>query len=285
MYLFSYFKEKQESLFLAVSDDGYTWRELNDGREVFSSSVGTCRMRDPFIWQDGQGAFHLIWTDGWKSRSIGYARSTDLVHWEDEKLIPVMEHLLETQNAWAPEIFYDTVAVSYRIIWSSTVGAGPRNHRIWSVTTPDFKTFTEAKLFFDPGYNVIDANVTDIGDQYVMFFKDERGMNEKGTDFKAIRQCFLKKLNGDRPETQRISHLITPALTEGPTLYAVERDGSKEWVLLVDGFQEQYYGAYRSRDLETWEPIGDVMGLPRGARHGSVIHLRNSNIIRKISNK
>ncbi|MCY9697392.1 glycoside hydrolase family 43 protein [Paenibacillus alginolyticus] len=276
MYLFSYFKEEQESLFLALSEDGYTWRELNDGSAVYSSSIGTGQIRDPFIWEDGQGAFHLIWTDGWRSRSIGYARSTDLVHWEDEKLIPVMEHLPETQNTWAPEIFFDTVAGSYRIVWSSTVGVGPRNHRIWSATTTDFKTFTEAKLFLDPGYNVIDANVTDIGDHYVMFFKDERGANEKGTEFKAIRLCYLTKQDGDRPEVEQISHLITPALTEGPTLYAVERDGSKEWILLVDGFQEQYYGAYRSRDLEKWESIGDEMRLPRGARHGSVIRLRTS---------
>lgn len=84
MYLFSYFKEEQESLFLAMSDDGYTWRELNGGTAIYRSSVGTRQMRDPFICEDGQGVFHLIWTDGWKSRSIGYARSTDLVHWEDE---------------------------------------------------------------------------------------------------------------------------------------------------------------------------------------------------------
>lgn len=275
MYLFSYFKEEQESLFLAMSEDGYEWEELNGGHPVYSSSVGTGQMRDPFIWEDGKGAFHLIWTNGWKSRSIGYARSTDLVHWEDEKLIPVMEHLPETQNTWAPEIFYDTAAGSHRIVWSSTVGAGPRNHRIWSTTTPDFRTFTEAKLFFDPGYNVIDANVTDIGERYVMFFKDERGVNEKGTDYKAIRQCLLQKQSGDAPEVQHISPLITPALTEGPTLYAVEQEAHREWILLVDGFQDQYYSAYRSRDLEAWEPIGDEMRLPRGARHGSVIYLDN----------
>jgi hypothetical protein len=274
MYLFSYFKEEQESLFLAISEDGYAWRELNGGCALLSSGVGMRRIRDPFIWEDKQGAFHLIWTDGWQSRSIGYARSTDLVHWENEKLIPVMEHLPETQNTWAPEIFFDTVADRCRIVWSSTVGAGPRNHRIWSTTTTDFESFTEAKLFFAPGYNVIDANVTDIGDHYVMFFKDERGSNEKGTENKAIRLCYLKKQEGDLPEVERISHLITPALTEGPTLYAVDRDGSKEWILLVDGFQEQYYGAYRSENLETWEPLGDEIRLLHGARHGSVIRLR-----------
>ncbi|WP_188175634.1 glycoside hydrolase family 43 protein [Paenibacillus sedimenti] len=279
MYVFTYFKEDQECLFLARSSDGYLWQELNDGLPVFTSSVGSRQIRDPFLWEDRQGTLHLIWTDGWRSRSIGYARSADLVHWEDEKLIPVMEYLPETQNAWAPEIFYDTVADRCRIIWSSTVGAGPRNHRIWSTTTPDFQSFAESKLFFDPGYNVIDANITDLGDRYFMLFKDERGSNEKGTDYKAIRSCYLNKQGGDRPEAENISHLLTSALTEGPTLYAVERDGCKEWVLLVDGFQEQYYGAFRSHNLETWEPIGDEMQLPRGARHGSVKRIAGKDII------
>ncbi len=33
-------------------------------------------------------------------------------------------------------------------------------------------------------------------------------------------------------------------------MYMVEHDGKKEWIMLVDGFQEQYYGAYRSQDLK-----------------------------------
>jgi hypothetical protein len=276
MYVFSYFKEEQESLFLALSGDGYLWQELNGGHPVFTSSVGSRQIRDPFLWEDRQGIFHLIWTDGWQSRSIGYARSIDFVRWEDEKLIPVMEHLPETQNAWAPEIYFDTAADRCRIVWSSTVGAGPRNHRIWSTTTSDFQSFAESKLFFDPGYNIIDANVTDLGDRYFMLFKDERGSNEKETEYKAIRSCYFEKQTGDRIEVEGISHLLTPVLTEGPTLYVVERDGIKEWILLVDGFQEQYYGAYRSQNLVSWEPIGDEMRLPRGARHGSVQRLRTN---------
>ncbi|MFH5182486.1 glycoside hydrolase family 43 protein [Paenibacillus sp. TAB 01] len=214
MYVFSYFKEEQESLFLAVSEDGYQWRELNGGHAIFASHIGSKRLRDPFIWEDREGTFHLIWTDGWRSRSIGYARSSDLIHWEDERLLPVMEQIPETQNTWAPEIFYDTAAGRCRIIWSSTVGTGPRNHRIWSATTADFKSFTDSSLFFDPGYNVIDANITDLGESYLMLFKDERGSNEKGTDYKAVRSCLLKKQEGDRPQVAGISGLLTPALTE-----------------------------------------------------------------------
>ncbi|WP_235549355.1 glycoside hydrolase family 43 protein [Paenibacillus sp. Root444D2] len=273
VHLFSYFTEIEEKLFLAASEDGYHWKELNDGRPIWESPIGTKQLRDPFVIEDAAGKFHLVWTDGWQSRSIGYAWSMDLIYWQGAKLIPVMEHLPETQNTWAPEIFYDTSKQAYRIVWSSTVGAGPRNHRIWSTTTTDFKDFSEAQIFFDPGYNVIDATITDLDDRYLMLFKDERGLNEKGTANKAIRFCIVAKEDSDRPSVNHISELITPALTEGPTLYNVERNGSKEWILLVDGFQEHYYGAYRSTDLMTWNNITDQVHVPKGARHGSVIQL------------
>jgi sucrose-6-phosphate hydrolase SacC (GH32 family) len=278
VYVFSYFTEKEEKLFLATSEDGYHWNVMNGGGPIWESPIGTGQLRDPFILEDAEGKFHLLWTDGWKSKSIGYAWSLDLIQWHDAKLIPVMEHQSETQNTWAPEIFYDTIKQAYRIVWSSTVGSGPRNHRIWSSTTTDFNDFSEAQIFFDPGYNVIDATITDLDDHYVMLFKDERGLNEKGTANKAIRSCIVAKEDLDTPTVTGISELITPALTEGPTIYHVERDGNKEWILLVDGFQEHYYGAYKTSDWITWNNIMDQVNVPKGARHGSVLKLRNSRI-------
>ncbi|MFS0725528.1 glycoside hydrolase family 43 protein [Paenibacillus sp. 1P07SE] len=267
---FSYFKTEDESLYLAESEDGYDWQEWNEGEPVFASTLGTGQIRDPFIIRSLDGYYHLVWTDGWNSRSIGYARSRDLLDWQDAKLIPLMEHLPQTQNTWAPEIFYDGGAEAYRIIWSSTVGEGPRNHRIWSVTTPDFERFSEAALFFDPGYNVIDACVTDIGDVSYMLFKDERGVNEPGTDYKAMRSCTFAKDGSDRPEMQDLSELLTAPLTEGPTLYTAEKGGSREWIMLVDGFHERFYSAYRSSDLRTWQEITAEVRLPAGVRHGAV---------------
>ena len=267
--MFSYFKTEDEKLYLAGSEDGYDWQEWNGGQAVFASTVGTTQIRDPFIIRGLDGIYHLVWTDGWSSRSIGYAHSKDLLHWGGAKLIPVMEHLPQTQNTWAPEIFYDEGAEAYRIFWSSTVGEGPRNHRIWSVMTKDFETFSEAALFFDPGYNVIDACITDLGESYFMLFKDERGVNEPGTDYKAIRSCSFAKDGSDRPEIMDMSDLLTAPLTEGPTLYTLERNGRQEWIMLVDGFHERFYSAYRSTDLQYWEEITSELHLPTGLRHGA----------------
>ena len=270
MLVFSYFKEDDEKLYLAGSEDGYEWKEWHEGKAVYGSTVGTGQIRDPFVLKGKDGFYHLVWTDGWRSRSIGYARSQDLINWEEAKLVPVMEHLPETQNTWAPEIFYDTGVEAYRIFWSSTVGEGPRNHLIWSVTTKDFQQFNEASLFFDPGYNVIDACVVPLEEKYLMLFKDERGTNVPETDYKAIRSCVFAADGSDRPNVQEVSGLLTAPLTEGPTLYSVEKDQRREWIMLVDGFQEQYYGAYRSADLKSWELISGEIKLPKGVRHGAV---------------
>ena len=75
----------------------------------------------------------------------------------------------------------------YRIFWSSTVAdAFPehldklkkyQNHRIYSCTTSDFNTYSPTELFFDPGFNCIDASIGYHDGQYLMVFKDERGDN------------------------------------------------------------------------------------------------------------
>ncbi|NMO97127.1 glycoside hydrolase family 43 protein [Paenibacillus lemnae] len=276
MYLLSYFKKEAEQFFLAESEDGLHWKERNGGLPQHVSGVGTGSIRDPFLLQDNSGRYHLIWTDGWGSRSIGYASSADLEHWEDERLIALMEHLPQTQNVWAPEAYYDKSCDAYRIVWSSTVGEGPRDHRIWSVTTRDFKTFSPAALFFDPGYNVIDASIMELDSEYLMFFKDERGTNEPGTDFKAIRSCSISAQPGGAVSFGHISELLTPPLTEGPTLYALteNHDSGYKWIMLADGFQDATYTVMGSRDLKQWEPVpADQVVLPTGLRHASVLAL------------
>lgn len=275
MYVLSYFKEEQEKLFLAESADGLIWTERNGGRPLLTSPVGTGQIRDPFILQDKSGRFHALWTDGWNSRSFGYATSSDLTRWENTRLIPLMEQWPDTQNVWAPEAFYDSVHGFYRIIWSSTVQPGPRNHRIWSTTTRDFKSFTEPSLFFDPGFNVIDATVVKVGGDQLLLFKDERGRNEPGTPFKAIRSCRME-IKSDEIVFGPISDLLTPPLMEGPTVYMLPEDTCLpwKWILLADGFHEGYYAAFGSNDLASWNRLAqDTIRLPDGIRHASVLCL------------
>ncbi|MDB5083503.1 MAG: hypothetical protein JWN30_389 [Bacilli bacterium] len=280
MYLFSYFKTQDESMYLASSRDGFSWEELNGGAPVLKGEVGTKQIRDPFVYQDPLGRFHAIWTDGWGSSSIGYAYSDNLLDWQGQRLLPVMAEVAGTANCWAPELFFDKRRQQYRIIWSSTVLAvgeeKKRDHRIWSALTNDFTELQPSSLFFDPGYNVIDACVVDASDRYFMVYKDERGTNEPGSSFKAIRSCFLEQSGDDRPSFSEPSELLTPVFSEGPTLYSVGSGLQQRWLMLYDKFRERRYAALSSKDLLHWEEPTEQLKLPAGVRHGSVIQIESN---------
>src|SRR5690606_15280341 len=126
-------------------------------------------MRDPCIIKGGDENFHMVWTVSWTDKGIGYASSKDLIHWSEQKFIPVMESMGNTSNTWAPEITYDSDSETYLIYWASTVEGRfletkseeekGYNHRMYYTTTQDFETFTPTKLLYDPGFNVIDATI------------------------------------------------------------------------------------------------------------------------------
>lgn len=273
MFIMSYFRTVSEALHLAVSEDGLRWRPLNKNRPVLSGTVGTKTLRDPSLFRSRDGVFHLLATNGWMAGSIVHASSQDLIHWPDQELVPVMGAVLGTKNCWAPECFYDAAGDCYRVIWSSTVkedspDALHSDHRIWGATTTDFHTYSPAHLFFDPGYNVIDASVVAFDGWYWMAFKDERGENRFGTDYKAIRFC--RSRTGGGPWTE-ISELITPALTEGPTLFHCEG----RWIMLFDHFLQDFFGAMESLDCIHWSAVGGETSFPEGARHPTVIEVED----------
>ncbi|MBV9867726.1 MAG: glycoside hydrolase family 43 protein [Abitibacteriaceae bacterium] len=270
MYVMSYFRTAAEALHLAISDDGLQWQALNQNQPVLTGTVGTKTLRDPFVFQAQDGQFHLFATNGWKADSIVHATSPNLINWSEQELLPVMAGVPNVRNCWAPECFYDYEAKLYRIIWSSSVtepnGSADWNHRIWSCTTADFKSYTPAQLFLDPGYSVIDATVIRFQGQYLLAFKDERGENRIGTNWKAMRVCFAPHAEG--PWTE-ISELITPSLTEGPTMFQRE----DHLVMIFDHFIEDYFGAMQSDDGINWQSITNQMQFPPGPRHASVLEV------------
>ncbi len=273
MFIMSYFRTVSEALHLAVSEDGLRWRPLNYNRPVLLGKVGTKTLRDPSLFRSQDGVFHLFATNGWMADSIVHASSTDLIHWSDQELVPVMSGVAGTKNCWAPECFYDAAENQYHVIWSSTVKEDDPNphqsdHRIWGTTTTDFHLYSPPRLFFDPGYNIIDATVVAFDGWYWMPFKDERGENRFGTDYKAIRVCRSRKAAG--PWTE-ISELITPSLTEGPTLFHC----NGRWIMLFDHFMEHFFGAMESPDCIHWQAVEEETNFPDGARHATVIEVED----------
>jgi len=284
-YLFTYFKGNgEDGLHIAVSNDGLKWEALrNDGVFLAPDTAKKALMRDPAVLYGPDKKYHLTWTTSWNNRIIGYAESEDLIHWSEQKYIPVMENEKEVLNCWAPEIFYDDIEKQYMFFWASTVpgkfpetdnqdklpsGAG-LNHRIYYITTKDFKTFSETKLLYNHGFNVIDATIMKDGKRYIMFLKDET--NKPFVPQKNIRIAFSNKPSG--PYSKPGKPITGKYWAEGPTAIKI----GKKWYVYFDKYAEHKYGVIVSDDLVHWKDISGKLVMPDGIRHGSIIAVPHNN--------
>ncbi|KAI9433784.1 glycosyl hydrolase [Russula earlei] len=228
-------------------------------------------MRDPCIIRGADNRFHMVWTVSWKDRGIGYASSPDLIHWSEQQYLPVMEKEPTAQNCWAPEITYDAKNKQYMIYWATTIpgrfpatdttGDGNNNHRIYYVTTKNFTTYSDTKLLYDDGFNVIDATIQPDGKRFVMFLKDE---TKKPVPQKNLHIATSNTLTGGYSKA-------SPAITgnywaEGPTAIKI----NDTWIVYFDKYRDHQYGAVTSTDLEHWTDVSDKLHMPKGTRHGTV---------------
>lgn len=274
VFLYSYFKGTGDGLHLALSRDGFNWKALNNDEPYITPAIGPERlMRDPFILPAADGMFHLVWTAGWHGKGIGYASSPDLLKWSAQRWLGVMEHEAEARNCWAPEIFFDDSSGEYIIYWASTIpgrfpetdhtGDDNLNHRMYCVTTKDFESFSDTRIFFDGGFNVIDGTLVKNEGKYLLFVKDET-LNPCQ---KNIRLAVSSKIFGG-------FDTISPPLTgaywaEGPS--AIRIDG--RWIVFFDKYKLNRIGAVSSEDLLHWEDISDKVHFPAGAQHGSAVKI------------
>jgi hypothetical protein len=270
-YVFAYFNGNGDGLHLARSDDGLAWRPVRGDSVIFKPTVGTEKLlRDPSVVRAPDGVYHMVWTSGWNERGFGYARSTDLLHWTDERYVPVMEHEPKAMNTWAPEIFRDDATGQYLIYWASTIpgrypatdsggGGGKYNHRMYYVTTRDFRTFSPARLLYEHGFSVIDAQIFRANGRYAMLLKDE---TEKPPQ-KNIRLAWADRAEG--PWSAPSAPITGDYWAEGPTVLNV----NGRWHLYFDRYRDHRYGLLVSDDLRRWTDATDRLVAPRGIRHGT----------------
>jgi hypothetical protein len=288
---FSYFKGNgEDGLHLAMSEDGYQWQTLNDDQSFLVPEVGeSVLMRDPCIILGPDDRFHMVWTAGWGEKGIGYAHSEDLVNWSEQMYIPVMQHEPEALNCWAPEIIYDEVEEQYMIFWSTTIpgrfpdtdetGDKNYNHRMYAVTTSDFRSFSPTRLFYDQGFNVIDGSIFKAPGKYILFLKDE---TRRPKAEKNIRWTTADQLEG--PYGKPSEPITGKYWAEGPT--CVEVNG--KYVVYFDKYTRGKMGAVESKDLISWTDISDQISFIGGVRHGSVFkvpHRKAQAILLNIKRK
>jgi beta-xylosidase len=291
-FLFSYFtRNGEDGVHLAWSRDGISWSPLNGGRSVIVPAItGAGRgwqewnttaalMRDPSILQGPDGVFHLVWTVAWTDHGIGVAHSRDLIHWSEQTRVPVMEHEPDALDSWAPDLFYDDATKDFVIVWATSIPGrfpatdtlaqrtshGRADHRLYYVTTKDFKTYSHAALLYDGGFAAIDGTIAKRGDTYYLVMKDE-------TFFPPARNLRIAASRHATGPYGPASPAFTAKDTEGPS---VLRSGDW-WYVYYDEYTRGHYGAMRTRDFEHWELFTDSLKAPRGMRHGSAFLVRES---------
>ena len=191
-YLFTYFTgnaPEQEQICYALSDDGYNWTPLNNGRPVIASDTiaFTGCVRDPHILrcEDGK-TFYMVATDmksnlGWSSnRGMVLMKSTDLIHWE-HTVIHFPTKFANTwrnvQRVWAPETVYDTHSGKYVVFYSLLSPTNRYDKIYYSYANDDFTDITEPQLLFDDGKAAIDGDIVynKADGLFHLFYKSEAG--------------------------------------------------------------------------------------------------------------
>ena len=266
-YLFTSFHEPaRDGLRFLYSFDGYHWSNVPGVFLKPNAGQGKL-MRDPSLVRGPDGTFHLVWTTAWRGDpGFGHASTKDLVHWSEQQFIPVMTNEPSTVNVWAPEIFYDANENQFVIAWASTIpGRFPvlteatnNNHRMYFTTTSDFKTFAPTKLFYDPGFSVIDGFVAKDDGRYLLVHKDNSRSNL------CLRVAF-----GERPTGAwgGASEAFTEKFTEGPSALKV----GDEWLIYFDMYRSNRYGAVLTRDFKTFTNVTEEVSFPAGHKHGTAL--------------
>jgi len=323
VFLFSYFKGNGETgVFLAASADGLVFRTLNEGRPVFTPPPwqGQNLTRDPSIVYR-EGLFRMVWTSSWTGLCFGAATSTDLRQWsEPVRVEPFRNWPADDQpaNTWAPEVHWDPVQKDYAILWSSATasleGKGghnsgglendpnrrvrpdTRHHRTFISRTSDFKSFTDAKVFFAPGVSEIDACMAfdDRGtadpadDRWVMAVKNEQIPELGGKNIRLATASvdlmnrfppkFRSPTDTNKPWSDPVvgpgSSVQANQWVEGPTIMKV----GDEWWLYFDRFRVRNgrYGLATSKDLIHWMDRTAALDLPGDAHHGTIFRAPRS---------
>jgi hypothetical protein len=266
-------KTGETGIYMAISKDGYNWAYVADGKAITRHSERDELMLDPFIVRAPDGIFRMVWTWSASSPAIGYSTSTDLVHWSKNRKLVLAANIPGASTANSPSIYYRESAKDWLILWSSRVaapGASPAD-RIYFTTTANFKTFAPAKIFFDPGYDVTDANLLGSGmpGLFYLIFTDERTSPLQKRIYAAEGPSMIGPW-------QKTSASITASWTEAPIQVA---DGLLLYYHRALNPQDptshgdQGYGAAFTKDMTHWADDSLHIAFPGGIYHGSFLHI------------
>ncbi|MER7167895.1 glycoside hydrolase family 43 protein [Micromonospora sp. NPDC000207] len=294
-YLMAHFTGESatgEQIYLAHSQDGLNWRDLNGGAPVLLSTVGTRGVRDPALVRSPAGDRYWIvatdlriasgtsWNDAANrgSTSLVVWESTDLVTWSAPRLVNVAGSVPGAGNAWAPEAIWNPATGDWVVYWATNAARnGVTKHRIYSARTSDFRTFTAAQLYIErPGtQGIIDTQIVEVPES-VGGYRYYRASADGHITVEAANSVL-----GTWTTLGNLSHLgISNGATGGNVVEGpmwARFNGRDEWTLWLDQYATgRGYLPVTSTNLGStgnFRTRGDYgMGGTR-KRHGSILNL------------
>jgi predicted GH43/DUF377 family glycosyl hydrolase len=308
-YLLVYFTDPTHSVHLALSEDGYTFTALNDGKPVMDGRdlAEQKGIRDPHIMRGPDGMFYMVMTDlhifaqrdglretewerpgddyGWgNNRAIVMMKSSDLIEWtrSNFRIDQAFPGIGDVGAFWAPQTIYDEEMGKLMVYFTMRIRNG--HNRLYYAYADDAFTRLETKpeLLFEYPRDIsyIDADITRVGDRFHMFYvpHDDGGPQ--------IRQAISDRIHsGYRFDPARVD--AERVASEAPNLW--KRLGTDTYVLMYDvyGIRPHNFGFSETTDFKTFTGIGRFNdGGPMKAtnfsspKHGAVVHLTREEMKR-----
>ncbi len=298
-YLMVYFKDESHGLYMALSKDGYSFTDINNGKPIMAGDTIALQkgIRDPHIMRGPDGAFYLAMTDlhlfaqkagfrdtewerdkryGWgNNRSMVLMKSRDLINWSRSivRVDQAFPGLDSIGCAWAPETIYDKDKKKMMIYFTMRFKNG-KNKIYYSYTDNAFTRLeTAPKLLFEYPKNIsyIDADITKVRKKYHLFYVPHDGTP-------GIKQVVSKSINNGYVYDPKY-YDPEPKACEAPTVF--KRIGEKKWVLIYDiyGISPHNFGFSETSDFVNFKDIGHFNEGPMKStnfsspKHGAVVHL------------
>lgn len=277
-YLFASFRGHDESVYFAVSLDGFSYYALNEDRPVLDSKQisSTGGVRDPHILRSEDGnTFYMVLTDmtaakGWDSnRAMVLLKSNDLIDWTST-VIHIQQRYSghdSLKRVWAPQTIYDPEAGKYMVYWSMKHGQGP-DIIYYAYANESFTDFEgEPRVLFRPqnGMSCIDADIVFKNGLYHMFYKTEGG------DVKGIKRAITNSLQSGVWIEQADYKQQTPHKVEGSCLFKLNHED--RYILMYDVYTQKHYQFCESVDLDVFRVIDDSIRMDFKPRHGTIVSL------------
>lgn len=192
-YLFAYFTGDTvdgQKIRFATSSDGKKFRTLNNGNYTVTQKTGTQCARDPYLfYSEKENCYYLLATDydyshnNWSDdqSTMTVWKSNDLITWSNEtnidaKNIPGINF---EKNLWAPQALWDDAEQKYMVYYSTNVGGSKAVVYSYTSDLFDVTKYSVPQKIGNFAFSNIDADITKVGDEYVLFIKNEDDNSKK----------------------------------------------------------------------------------------------------------